>query len=681
MKASVRSVYNDALKHALVSALVYVAVTLVMGRGVLASLTTSIANDVQDPVLNAAILAWNARHVPWTDAWFQFPIFHPAADVLTFSEHLLGVSVIATPLHWLTGNTIAAYNLTVLLSHPLSALAMYLLVWRLTGNHAAAFLAGLAFGFAPYRAAELGHIQVLAAFWAPLALLGLHGYFETRQPRWLLLFGVGWMLQGAANGYFLVFFTVVVGLWIAWFGLAARRWRDTAAAGAALLAAALPLAPILYRYVIVHERYGFMRDEETIRYFSARITAPGCPHEGLTFWGWLGGNCGPEGHLFVGPALVALCAFGVWWTVRASRGERSARRSVAAFYLGTAIVCWMMTWGLSGPYALLSLLPGMDGLRVPARFWMMAVLCLSVLLGVVLAPWLQHQSPRRLVVAAGLMAVALLSAGWMPMRTARGPQPPPAPELLRGQTVMTLPIPREDFVAQYFAVDGGWRSVNGASGYEPAHYDVLRQASRYEADNLFLPFVADADLHVVVAQDAPRLIALVERQPGVEETARDAQWRQYRLPVRRDPLLVEARGRALPAVSLSASCGEESLAMTRDGDPGTRWHCGPQTRDQEVRVDLGAAAPVGAVVAALGAFPNDFPRHLVVETSMDGMAWQPAWGGPVEPAAVVATFRDPKQIPLSVSFQPRAARYVRLRNTGRHDTWYWSIAELDVRAP
>ena len=78
-------------------------------------LSPAIASDAGDPILNAAILAWTSAQVPWTDAWFQFPIFHPAPDALTLSEHLLGISMIATPIYWMTGNPLIAYNLTLLL--------------------------------------------------------------------------------------------------------------------------------------------------------------------------------------------------------------------------------------------------------------------------------------------------------------------------------------------------------------------------------------------------------------------------------------------------------------------------------------------------------------------------------------------------------------------------------------
>src|SRR5262245_11107816 len=132
----------------LASLLAYAGLTIVMGRNVLASLGSSITNDIGDPLFGTALLQWNATHLPWTHEWYQLPIFYPMTDALSLAEHLLGVSVIAAPLQWLVGQPLVTYNLMVLLSFPLCGLAMYALAWKMTRNRAAAFLAGLAYAFA-----------------------------------------------------------------------------------------------------------------------------------------------------------------------------------------------------------------------------------------------------------------------------------------------------------------------------------------------------------------------------------------------------------------------------------------------------------------------------------------------------------------------------------------------------
>jgi hypothetical protein len=363
--------------------------------------------------------------------------------------------------------------------------------------------------------------------------------------------------------------------------------------------------------------------------------------------------------------------------------------SVAGFYMLAAVATWALSWGpspqlsgvpvfLEGPFAWLGLLPGVDGLRVPARFWMMTVLCLSVLAGLGVAHVLARRSARASLALLVVAASGLVIDGWMSIPAASVLPPPPNQGILRGGRVLTLPIGGHDAAAEFRAIEGGWSSVNGASGYEPSYYEKLRQASREPDAVLFAPFVGRGDLHVVIDERAAGLVELVERQPGAEEIARRNGQRQYRIPRQGDPLLMPAEGARLSVASVSASCGEEAVALTRDGDPATRWHCGAQMSDQDVTVDLGAIVTAGAVVPALGAFSNDFPRYLVVETSVDGAEWQEAWNGAVVRAVLAAELRDPSGIPLTVSFAPRPARYVRLRQIGRDETWYWSIAELEV---
>jgi hypothetical protein len=122
----------------------------------------------------------------------------------------------------------------------------------------------------------------------------------------------------------------------------------------------------------------------------------------------------------------------------------------------------------------------------------------------------------------------------------------------------------------------------------------------------------------------------------------------------------------------------ERLALADDGDLETSWSCGLQTSDQSITADLGAAVTVGTVVHALGSLGTAFPRRLVVETSLDGHAWTTAWNGSPAAAVLEAAMAAPREIRAVISFPSRPARYVRLRQTGRHDLYYWSIAELEL---
>jgi hypothetical protein len=763
----VRAYANRPSSAVLATAIAYVAITCVMGRRVLASLTTGIASDLGDPLLNAAILAWNATHVPWTDAWYQFPAFHPMQDALTFSEHLLGVSVLASPIYWLTGSAAAAYNLTLLLSYPLCGLAMYALVWRLTRSAPAAFLVGLAYAFAPYRVSQLPHIQVLILFWAPLALLGLHAYLETGRRRWLALFGACWLLQGAANGYYLVYFSVFVGLWGLWFVIAQGRWRELGMIVAAGLFASLPLLPIVKRYIDAHAFHGLSRAPEEIVEFSADISSVLCAGPGIVTSGWVGkGLCRPEGELFPGLALFLLCAIGVWAACRAAVAARRPRplavtlaqfgsvllavigvtmiaagvavavggrwiwsigpihasasnvvesfsrgivallaaaalspamwaavrtSSVPVFYALAAVICWVLAWGpapllygrpalTAGPYAWLMLLPGLDGLRVPARFWMMTVLALCVVLGLALATMFARRTAWLSRTAVAVIGSLLILDGFSTIRAPKMPEPPPRADLLQQGVVLTLPLGAimPDVAAQFGAVANGWSSVNGYSGYEPRHYAMLRLASAEGDAEVLSPILLRGDVHVLVDERSADHVQLVEGYPGVRMVAVARGVRQYWIP--RQGLFTPPTppGEKVNIVAVSVSCDSEKAAYALDGDVGTRWECGPQMPGQTMTADLGRTVTVGTVVPALGLFPTDFPRRLVVETSVDGSTWDDAWDGRPLRETIDAAIREPNAIRTILPFSPRPARYVRIRLASQNDTWYWSIAELEV---
>ena len=747
---------------ALSSALVYTLVVLVSGRLVLAHPATNIVHDIGDPLLTAALLHWNAWTVPFTQAWWQFPIFAPTPDALAFSEPLLGLSVVATPIEWLVRDPLVVANLVMLLTYPLCGLAMFLLVRRLTGSALAAFLAGLAYAFSPYRAAQQAHIQMLAAFWAPLALLGLHAYVDSGRRAWLALFGAAWLLQALANLYSLYFLSALVGLWVLWFVIVPGRWVQLRDITIATLVAAIPLAPTLGMYLTVHARHGFARSPVEAQAFSADLLSLLCAPQESTFWNWLRVGCRPEAVLFPGLVLLVLVGTGVAalrreaasrpasrralrlirgfvalvaavgaagalsvvlfgpWRIGAAGLRLSAsdvdkplvilavagvvalvlsrttleavrRRSAVGFYVGAAIIMWLLALGptvmfrgvpraVPGLFQLLFLLPGGGGVRAPARFWIMATLCLAIVAGMAASQLLARRRPRAALALAALLSIGLLSDGWSTIPVVPVPKAFPDEALLRGHTVMALPIGNlQDFGPQYRAVVGGFRSVNGYSGYEPKYYEGVRQGSRFEVDDLFATFRAADDLFVVVNLDQPRLMSLVERQPGAVMVAEANGARQYRLPRRAAPAHPHSITAPVRIVRATASCATPEAAI--DGTLVTRWVCGPQSGKEWFIADLGAVSDrVSAIRYTLGESYREFPRVLVVETSLDGRTWEPAWDRDVLAATIGGALLDPLAAPATVPFAPRPARYVRLRQTGKDNDVVWAMPELEILA-
>src|SRR5690349_2139417 len=96
----------------------YVLLTIALTWPLLLHPGSRVPNDLGDSLLNMFILAWDARKVPLLPQWWQLSQFYPIAGAMAFSEHLLGLSIITTPIILATGNVLLAYNTAFFLSFP-----------------------------------------------------------------------------------------------------------------------------------------------------------------------------------------------------------------------------------------------------------------------------------------------------------------------------------------------------------------------------------------------------------------------------------------------------------------------------------------------------------------------------------------------------------------------------------
>ena len=184
---------SGLVKATLGYAALAVALTWPLARG----LARDLPGDFGDPLLNCWILAWDADHLlralsghlgALAEYW-NANIYYPHPLALAYSDHLTMQAVQILPVYALTHNPVLCYNLLFLSTFVLSGLGMFLFARELTGNRAAAFLAGLAYAFAPYRVGSIPHLQVLSSAWMPFALFGFRRFFDTRRTRPLV--GVG----------------------------------------------------------------------------------------------------------------------------------------------------------------------------------------------------------------------------------------------------------------------------------------------------------------------------------------------------------------------------------------------------------------------------------------------------------------------------------------------------------
>ena len=330
----------------------YLAFAVVYTWPLLPQSADHIASDPYDPILNTSILWWNAKTIPFSQEWWNPPYFYPADNISAFTENLQGLSPFSTPTYWVTKNPLTTYNVALFLTWPLSAFGTFLLVRFITRREDAAILAGLAFGFTPYRFAELGHIQMVSTYWIPLMLLGIHGYLERRRAAWLVLFGVAWVLQSLANGYMMLFGAVLIALWLAYFCSSRAAVRAGATIAATWALASAPLVPIFLKYRAVHDHYGLRRALDDPIGLSAPLSAWLEVSPLVSLWRHVLPSY--EDDLFPGitAALLVLCAAIVLTRRRRAGSDRQVSRTLraAAGNVAAATMALTLTTLLIGPW-------------------------------------------------------------------------------------------------------------------------------------------------------------------------------------------------------------------------------------------------------------------------------------------------------------------------------------------
>ncbi len=575
-------------------ALLTVTLTWPLARGI----TTDVPADFGDPLLNAWVLAWDAEHMLRAISgnpgalreYWNANIFHPHPLALAYSEHLTPQAAMILPVWALTKNPILCYNLVFLSTFLLSALGMFLFTRNLTSSPGAAFVAGIAFGFAPYRFGTMSHVQVLSAMWMPFTLLGAHRFFETRRLAPLAGAAGAWLAQSLSCGYYLLFFSPILALYVGWEILRRRVWADTGiwirlvVAGAL---ATLATVPFLLPYVWLRQ-LGFTPRSlaETTR-FSADVYGYATADIGLRLWGNLVRAWPkPEGSLFPGFTigfLATLALLHCWLGARRAsaslpRNIKSVQRGSVAglleltlILLGATLTGLLLGWTFQvtvfgvdlkvtsigrvlvlgmllfvvllvisdraratargwfgspvGCFALVSVfafvmslgpridshgrtigdwnvyaafydfVPGFDGLRVPARFAMIAALGLATLAGLGAALFERRRHGLAWLALSALLIVAESWAAPIPVNinstdyeqaglaplpgtVPRGSGDPMVYRFLAGlppsSAVIELPFGEVAFEARYmFYSTLHWRRlVNGYSGGAPAQYSL-----------------------------------------------------------------------------------------------------------------------------------------------------------------------------------------------------------------
>jgi hypothetical protein len=708
------------------------AAAAVATRPLVLRLGDALAGNLGDPLLNTFILAWNADRIAHGfSGYWTAPLFFPLQATLALSEHLFGVAIFTAPLQWATGNPVLVHNTALLASYALAALGVFLLARDLWGRAGAAWVGAAAFAFSPLRAAHVTHLQVLMSGWTPLALFALHRYLRAGSRRALAGFTACVALQALSNGYFMYYAAVPIVVVIVADAAAllrgdrdgrvrvARLRRTAAGLAGAAVALALVLAPFAAGYLDARARYGFRRGLDEIAAFSAVPVDFARVDAQSLVWGHVLPPGTAETALFPGALVLVLALVGLV-TIGIRRpapdltgGPVPTARWTAWTYAAIAVLTAWMALGpdVPGPYRwLLHIVPGLDGLRVPARMAVMTTLGLSVLAAAGFA-WLAGRMPRRASIAAAAVATMVVLAEGIvapvplvpfdPAQRARQEvnawlrqQPPGA--------VLDLPVAGPalapfTLVHQYNALLHGRPIVNGYSGSGSALQDLIGGAASPFNRPAEIPPTLDGLRRIGVRYlvvhrgawaDWPRwrpdeIVAAIDADPEhlVETRARFGDthaWRLAPAPGLSNPVVPPGEQMAPGTFGLRASVMEDRLRFTVDGDLQTRWHSGaPQRGGEWIAAEVARETDVSAL--RIETHPDgrgDFPRGLLIESEAADGTRVPLFDGSFLPLLVDAVARDGARAPVVIPLPANRSRILWLRQTRSTRTWYWGVSEL-----
>jgi hypothetical protein len=422
------------------AAAAYLAIALVATWPLARGLGRDVAWDLGDSILNIWAIAWDCEQllaivrgdVGRIATFFDANIFYPERLTLAYSDHLIAQAIQIFPVYAVSRNPILCYNLLFLSTFVLSALGMYLLVRELTGDWRAAFVAGLLYGFAPYRLPQSSHLQVLSSQWMPFVLYGLTRHFDTGRLRPLAGASIALVAQNLSSGYYLLFFAPLVVVYAAWEGWRRGAWRDRRTwtrlvlAGSAVAAVT---APFLLPYAALRE--DIARSISEISRYSADVYSFATAFPQQRVWGRLM-QAFPkaEGELFPGAVPVLLALIGVLaWRTAANQGTPaqadvpSGREDRRAVRVAVAALVVLATSQVVAVFVVLL------ARRATIDLWLFSIrmsdgteplvrATFAFALALVLSPRLRSRTAR-FMKSRGVFAVALFVTAWL----ALGPRP------------------------------------------------------------------------------------------------------------------------------------------------------------------------------------------------------------------------------------------------------------------
>ena len=416
---------------------------------------------------------------------------------------MLLVSALGAPAIWLGVNAPVVHNVLIGAALVSSMWFTFLLVRDLTRSSGAGWIAAIIFGFAPYRMAHFGHLELQWVMFMPLGLWLLHRFVAAPTAGRAVAVGgavAGQTLCSIYYGVFLSLYLLVAVVILLWMHAPARR--RTAALTPLMI---IPLFAVVAiygpPYAKSRERHGARQLAEITEYSATPADFLRVPPGNYLRGASNGGPASEERSLFPGTTTVILAAAAFVPPVAPS----------AWMYLGLTALSVDAALGMNGVLfpVLQRVVPPLTSLRAPARFGVLVLLSLAILAGYGAAK-IAAAGPGAAVALVVFATIVSLAEFWSAPLTMR-PNQEPATEAHRwlsyqpqGSVVVEMPMPTNEALWRFETTylirsTHHWQPlVNGYSGFVPEQYRQTLENLRGFPDDRSIERLRELDVRFIV---------------------------------------------------------------------------------------------------------------------------------------------------------------------------------------
>jgi len=405
------------------------------------------------------------------------------------------------------------------------------------------------YAFSSFRLAQTTHLQILIAQWIPLTLWFWDRLLAERTVKNAVLFLAFYLLNLSGGCYlaYMIHFSLLAILISR--ALAERRELVSLRSLRILLPVALvagaAVAVLFLPYVRISRSLGLTRSPAEIEEFGATWVSYFSPaQENLYFgpqadqflhkiWGDSADRFfRPENQLFAGflPTILFFVGAFVAWRRRKGGPPDLWARGLAL----SGLLCFALS--LVRVYLpLMRIVPGLSGMRVPARFYAFVSVTIVYFAAVGLDFLLRHIHSLRLRATVAALLAVVLAVELAPReltweRLPREEELPAVYGWIRDQpdvkALLEIPIAGDARETDYlYASTVHWKPIaNGYGGYMPLTHQMLTDRIRYLPGPAVFPLLRDWWItHIVVHARRPDRLKALRRWEGRWATGPDRQ--------------------------------------------------------------------------------------------------------------------------------------------------------------